>query len=158
MDSSTHEARIELAIKDLESQEAPNYRATARKYALSVCTLRRRYTGESVSRKAANSEHRQCLTFPQEEVLINQINRMTDRGMPPTGHIVRNFAEEIIGRPVGKNWTGDFVKRYKDRLRSVYLKGIDNNRVKSEYASSFQHFYDWVTLLLSSLKKLRCLL
>jgi hypothetical protein len=148
MASSTHEARIELAIADLESQEAPQYRATARKYALSACTLRRRFIRETMSRKAAGSEYLQCLTFSQEEVLIAQINRLTDRGMPPTSQIVRNLAEEIIGRPVGKNWTGDFVKRYKDRLRSVYLKGIDSNRVKSEYAPSYQYFYDLVILLL----------
>ena len=64
--------------------------------------------------------------LPQEEALIQQINRLTDRGMPPTSGMVRNLAEEVIGRPVGKNWTGDFVKRYKNRLTSVYLRNIDS--------------------------------
>ncbi|KAL5316020.1 hypothetical protein ACEPPN_016894 [Leptodophora sp. 'Broadleaf-Isolate-01'] len=49
------------------------------------------------------SESIQCLTDEQEEVLIKHINRMTERGMPPTSQIVKNLAEEIIGKPVGKN-------------------------------------------------------
>ena len=64
--------------------------------------------------------------------------------MPPTSGMVRNLAEEVIGRPVGKNWTGDFVKRYKNRLTSVYLRNIDSQRIKSEYALLFKQFYDLV--------------
>ena len=64
--------------------------------------------------------------------------------MPPTSGMVRNLAEEVIGRPVGKNWTGDFVKRYKSRLTGVYLRNIDSQRIKSEYAPLFKQFYDLV--------------
>ena len=38
-----------------------------------------------------------------EEVLIHQINRLTDRGLPPTPKIVRNLVKEIISRSIGKN-------------------------------------------------------
>lgn len=69
---------------------------------------------------------------------------MTDRGMPPTAQVVRNLAEEITGREVGKNWTSDFVKRHKSRLKSLYLSNIDNLRVKAEFGPYFQHFYDLV--------------
>jgi hypothetical protein len=69
---------------------------------------------------------------------------MTDRGIPPTTQIVRNLAEEIIQRKVGKNWTRDFVKRYRTRLKSLYLFNIDHLRVKAEYGPYFQHFYDLV--------------
>ena len=41
---------------------------------------------------------RQCLPAIQEEVLIKQINSLTDRAMPPTAKIVRNLAEEVIGK------------------------------------------------------------
>jgi len=47
----------------------------------------------------------------QEEVLIGHINMLTAQSIPPTSQIVKNLAEEIIsGKPVGKNWTSDFVK------------------------------------------------
>ena len=58
---------------------------------------------------------------------------------------MHNLAEEVIGDSVGKNWTSDFVKRYKNRVISVYLRNIDNERIKAEYAPVFKHFYDLVT-------------
>ena len=80
----------------------------------------------------------------EEEELIKHINMLTDRGLPPTSAMVQNIAEEMIGRAVGKNWTGQFVKRYKDRLQSVYLRNIDNMWTQSEYAPMIQHFFDLV--------------
>jgi hypothetical protein len=51
--------------------------------------------------------------------------------------MVKNFVEEMIGRAVGKNWTGQFVKRYVDVLKSLYLRNIDNQRVKGQYAPAY---------------------
>ena len=62
---------------------------------------------------------------------------MTDRGMPPTAQIVRNLAEEMRGKRVSKNWTSDFVRRFKQKLKSLYLFNIDNLRVKAEYGPMY---------------------
>jgi hypothetical protein len=144
MASTTNHARMELALADLSRQEKPNFLGTAKKYGLVGSTLRRRYQGKTMSRGAANSEYRQNLTFTQEEVLISQINRLTDRGLSPTNQMVKNLAEEILGRSIGKNWAGDFVKRYKGRLTSLYLQNIDKDRMNAEYAPMFKQFYDLV--------------
>jgi hypothetical protein len=144
--NSTFEARIEAAIDDLESQDVPLYRPTARKYNLTHTTLRQRYLGIQLSRPAADSECRQRLTKVQEEVLIKHINDFPDRGLPPTTQIVKNLAEEIIHGTVGKNWVGQFVRRKQDQLRSLYLRNIDNLRAKADYAPIFKHFYDQVCL------------
>jgi uncharacterized protein YjaZ len=64
--------------------------------------------------------------------------------MPPTSQMVKNFAEEVIGRLVGKNWTGQFVKRYEKELKSLYLRNIDNLRVKGEYPRTYKLFFDTV--------------
>ena len=77
-------------------------------------------------------------------MLIDQINKLTQRSMPPTSRIVRNLAEEIIGGPVGKNWTALFVKRHKDRLKSRYLRNVDNPRVKADSVPNSAHFYSLV--------------
>ena len=147
--TSSHNARIELAIADLNRQEKPNIMGTAMEYQLVESTLRRRFKGQTTSREVANSQYRQNLTLAQEEILIGQINRLTDRGLPPTSRIVRNLAEEMINRPVGKNWTGQFVQRYKNRLRSLYLRNIDKDRMNAEYAPMFKQFYDLVVLFFS---------
>jgi uncharacterized protein YjaZ len=71
---------------------------------------------------------------------------LTNRGLPPTSSIVRNLAEEMIELPVGKNWTGQFIQRHKDRLQSLYLRNIDNMRTKAEYAPMIQLFFDLVSV------------
>ncbi|RFU27513.1 hypothetical protein B7463_g8836, partial [Scytalidium lignicola] len=86
---------MDEAIADLKSQEEPNYSATALKYGV--------------------NQTRQRLNSTQEKVLIGHINRMTDRGMPPTSQIVKNLAEEIIQGPVGKNWVANFLSDGIDR-------------------------------------------
>ena len=50
-----NEAAIEAAIADLESQKAPNYAATAKKFDIDRKTLIRRYKGETVSNSKAYS-------------------------------------------------------------------------------------------------------
>ena len=135
---------IEAALEDLTLQDAPNVNATAKKYNIVESTLRRRWKGGSVSRMEANSIYRQKLTNAQEASLIQTINRLTDRGIPPTGRIVRNLAEEIVEGSVGKNWTKDFVRRHSDDLKSLYLQNIDKQRSKSEYIPLYKQFYDLV--------------
>ena len=122
-------ASIDLAIADLNTKLTLNIRATARKFQLSESTLKRRWKGQTVSYQEAASIYHQRLTNAQEEALTHQINSLTDRGIPPTSPIVRNLVEEVISGPVGKNWTGQFVKRHKDRLKSLYLHNIDSQRI-----------------------------
>jgi Tc5 transposase DNA-binding domain len=146
MATTTNSTLIELAIADLRAQDKPNYRATAKKYALDNNTLRRRFLGLQLSPAASASLHRQRLLIVQEKALIDQINRLTDRGLPPTSQMVRNLAEEMIQGKVGKNWTGEFVRRHQDVLKSTYLRNIDKQRLKSEYIPSYKYFYDLVPL------------
>ena len=147
MNSIPHNDRIELALADLRLQEKPNIRCTAKKFSLVESTLRRRWHGKTMSYSAASSEHKQRLTNAQEDTLVEQINRLTDRGMPPTSSIIRNLAEEILQGPVGKNWTGGFIRRHKNRITSIYLRNIDSQRVKAEYPPVFEYFYTLVALI-----------
>jgi Tc5 transposase DNA-binding domain len=146
--SNTHEMTYEdcmtKALAELESSSKPNYSAVAKKYGLVRSTLTRRALGETTSRKQFQSDKHQCLTDTQEWVLINQINRLTERGIPPTSQMVKNFAEEIIGRSVGKNWVGQFCRRHQNELKSLYLRNIDNLRIKGEYGPTYKLFYDLV--------------
>lgn len=137
---------LDIALENLSIQDVPNVNLAAKTYGVVESTLRRRWKNKTTSHQEASSLHKQRLTNVQEEVLISQIDRLTDRGLPPTAQMVKNFAEEIIQDSVGKNWTSDFVRRHKDKLKSLYLTNIDHKRKKSEYAPSFEHFYNLVNL------------
>jgi hypothetical protein len=134
-------ARIAAAIAAIRSGEIKDYSKAAAKFNVDRTTISKRIRGLTKSRKDADSFWRQCLTNAQEETLIAHINKLTDRGMPPTSSIVRNLAEEIRGAKVGKNWTGQFIRRHKNRLTSLYLRNIDNLRVTADYAPMFTLFF-----------------
>jgi hypothetical protein len=79
-----HNARIEAAIADLESQDRRNIAATAKKWGVARETLSKRFRGETVSNQEANSYARRQLTDTQEKTLIQYINKLSNRGLPPT--------------------------------------------------------------------------
>ena len=135
---------MEQAVVECTLFEVPNYAEIARKYNLDRTTLSRRHRGKTTSREQYQDQVHQCLTNAQERVLINQINRLTARGIPPTSQMVRNFSEEMIGRAVGKNWVGQFCRRHQSELKSLYLRNIDNARVKGEFAPVYKLFFDLV--------------
>ena len=64
--------------------------------------------------------------------------------MPPTTTIVKNLAEEIRGYAIGKNWPANFVHRHDYELKSLYLKSIDNKRVKGEFPTAYELFFELV--------------
>lgn len=138
-------ANISKAVDAIKRGEFTDYAKAAKHFKCSRSAVSRRVRGLTKSRKEANSFWHQCLTIEQEEVLIHRINYLTDRAMPPTSHIVKNLAEEIRGAPVGKNWVGQFVKRHGIRLKSLYLRNIDNLRAGAEYAPMFQLFFSIVS-------------
>ncbi len=137
--------RIDKAVAAIQRGEFLHYENAANHYGCSRSAVSRRIRGLTKSKKDANSFWHQCLTIEQEEVLIHRINILTDRGMPPTSHIVKNLAEELRGKGVNKNWVGQFVKRHGIRLKSLYFRNIDNLRAGAEYAPMFQLFFSVVS-------------
>jgi len=143
--SKTHEMQMQLALEACCKVDNPNFTAIARDFPpVNHQTLKWWFYGQQNSQAEAISQSHKNLTNMEEEELIKHINMLTDCGLPPTSAMVQNIAEEMIGWAVGKNWTGQFVKRYKDRLQSVYLRNIDNMWTQSEYAPMIQHFFDLV--------------
>ena len=144
-----HNARIAEAIADLKSQDRPNIAATARKYQLARETLSKRFRGETRSIQDANSYVRQQLTQTQEETLIEYVNKLNDRGFPPTPQILKNIAESIARTSLGHNWVARFCKRHRTRLASIYLRTIDHKRKLADNSHHFQYFFDLVRLFLA---------
>jgi hypothetical protein len=148
-----NEADIDAALAECELHLIPNYTVIADYYNVGRTTLARRHKGQTTSRAIANSRFCQCLTSEQEEVLIAQINKLTVRHMPPTSQIVKNMAEEIVRGEVYKNWTSNFIKRHQDRLHSLYLRNIDNQRVHAEYGQCLSISIHLYTPLILKIRK-----
>jgi hypothetical protein len=142
-----HNARIANAINDLKSQNHPKYAATAKKWDVDKSTLWRRFQGHTGSVQEANSYARQKLTATQEETLIAYINKLSDKGLPPTPRIVKNLAEELTHETIGKNWVSRFIQRHAHRLTSVYLRTIDHKRKIADNSHHFEHYFITVSML-----------
>lgn len=141
-----HNARIAAAIADLESQDRPNVSSTAKRHGVARKTLEDRFKGKSSTIEEANSNARRQLSDAQEETLIECVNKLTDQGFPPTPQILKNIAESIAHKRLGRNWVARFCKRHRNRLTSVYLRAIDHKRKVADNSQHFEHFYETVSL------------
>jgi hypothetical protein len=101
-------ALISKAVAAFRAGEFADYSKAATHFGVDRTSVSKRVRGLTKTRQEANSFYHQCLTNVQEEV-----------------------------REVGKNWVGQFVKRHKNRLKSLYLRNIDNLRVSAKYALMF---------------------
>ena len=115
-----------------------------KKYGVVRTTLRDRYIGKSRLFAQARVESNQCINAVQEETLIDHINKLILRKIPPTVQITQNLAEEIAGRQIGKNWHARFIHRHHNRLNSLYVRNMDHLRQKAEYKPIFQMYFDLV--------------
>ncbi|KAF1986057.1 hypothetical protein K402DRAFT_333464, partial [Aulographum hederae CBS 113979] len=79
---------IELAIAALNSQESPNIAATAREFGIIPSTLYRRFKGKTVSR-ADYTPYNRLLNDNEEKILVQFINLLSNRSLPPTVHIYK---------------------------------------------------------------------
>ena len=142
-----NEAAISAAIADLKTQAKPNYDATAKKHNIDRNTLRRRFEGKTASATMAHLEAQGLLDNALERVLVERINTLSARGLPPTPAIVRNLVQELTRRPVGEHWVSRFTKRHDNELASVYLDSIDYARRVADNSRHFNHYFILVRVL-----------
>ena len=129
----------------LESSETVNYSETARDFKVDRVTLRRRFLSISTSKKEAAIHCSGKLSPEQENTLVQHIIKLTNRGTPPSPHIIKNFAEEMIQGSIGQQWTTRFIRRHESDLKSTYLHPIDHARQRAEYKPHFIKFYRLVS-------------
>jgi hypothetical protein len=143
-------APIDDALEDLKSQEHPNYTYTAQKYGVERTKLSRRHRG-IIGSKEDSTEQKRLLSKQQQKNLVQYINTLSERGLPPTNAMVRNFAKDICGKQPGQNWVLRFVSNFKTTLKSDYLEGLDLCRRNADSTVQFTRYFERVcgiTLLL----------
>ena len=94
---------IDKVLKDLASQESPNYGATVRKYGIDCTTLSRRHRGLAYSWAVNIANIKSLLTPQQEKELVDYINKLSVFGLPSVVSIIWNFAFNISKKIPGKN-------------------------------------------------------
>ena len=135
---------IEEALEELKSQEHPHYTDTAKAFGVDRTTLSRRHRGLTASRGVSTDGPR-LLTNQQEKTLTEYINKLTQRGFPPTPAMVRNFAKDIGGIQPAKNWLSRYVKRNREKLDSGYQLGFDLSRKKADNIYAYRLYFDKVS-------------
>jgi hypothetical protein len=94
---------IKAALATCDLSEAPNYSKIATEYRVNRVTLSRHHKGLQGSREEAIDQYHSALSKQQQLELVGYINKLIERRFPPTNTVVRNLAEEITRRPLGKN-------------------------------------------------------
>ena len=86
-------------------------------------------------------QSRQLLNPQQEKDLVEYINQLTEKGIPPTPSMVRNFAQDICGKRPGKNWSQGFCIRHKDTIQGGYLNNLDRQRKDADTEASYKYYF-----------------
>ena len=132
---------IEAALEHLKLTESFTYAAVADKYGVDRTTLSRRHRGLQTSR-AIQKENERSLNATQSSQLIKYIEKLSARGLPPTADMVRNFASEIAGKYMGKNWVARFLERHHHKLFSRYSNSIDRCRFQADSAAKYTLYFN----------------
>jgi AcrR family transcriptional regulator len=143
---------IEDALAALEAQkdgETVSIQGIADRFGVERSTLSRRWRGITHSR-AEQYQNRQLLSSIQEQELLQYIDKLTKRGLPPTRSMIRNFAGDIVRKPIGRCWADRFVKRHRIDLISKYTNGIDIARKRADSAFKYSLYFE---LLVSKIQQ-----
>jgi hypothetical protein len=135
---------MEAALAALKSQkpgERINIAQTAKKYNVDRSTLSRRYRGVQTSH-AEQYENQRLLNDQQESELVEYIDKLCQRGLPPTREMLQGFASEICRQPVGKNWPNRFINRHKLDLVSRWTTGLDRQRKQADSAFRYKLYFE----------------
>ncbi|EDU46179.1 conserved hypothetical protein [Pyrenophora tritici-repentis Pt-1C-BFP] len=118
---------IDKAVKYLESLKPGEhfvYQKVADQFGCSRSALSRRWRG--VSRDKTTSDGMKQALLPQQELeLVQYIEELHIRGLPPTREMIQNFGSEICGNPVSMSWVERFLHRNQDRLISRWAPTLD---------------------------------
>ena len=82
------------AIKALKPEEKLVYQKIADQYGVDRSTLARRHRGVQAAQETKYSQQ-QKLTLQQEEELVQYIEELTARHIPPTREMIQNFASSV---------------------------------------------------------------
>ena len=140
-------APIDDAIEDLKSRDPGEHftlREVAEKYQVNRSTLGRRWRGVTASREDGYL-NQQALNQQQELELIQYITKLTERGLPPTREMIKNFARGIAKVDVSETWVTHFFNCHKDVLTKQWTSPMAANRHAADSYDKYKEYFDIMT-------------
>jgi hypothetical protein len=129
------------AIELLRDGEHFTYTEIANWFNMSQTTLTRRHKGCQGS-PDAKKVARQKLNQHQEAELVQYIEDLTKKALPPTNEMIQNLALQIASEPVGVSWVTRFLRRHRNHLVSRWTSGIDSNRHNANSRAKYKLYFD----------------
>ena len=129
----SNEADIQLAVQAIKCDATLSQRRAAKIYRVPQRTLSDRLAGASPRHDCTANSMK--LTNTEEEVIVQHILKLDERGYPPRLADVEDMANSLLAErhqpPVGKNWASNFVKR-RPELTVKFNRKYDYSRAKCE--------------------------
>jgi hypothetical protein len=145
------EGKISLALLAIEKDQIQSERKAVRTYEAVRTTLQRRRAGIPSRRDCTPNS--KLLSDLEEDVIVQHILDLDSRGFGPRPAGVEDMANRILaergGRNVGKNWTGNFIRR-RPELKIRFNRKLDYQRAKNEDPEVIQ---EWFTLVQNTIIK-----
>jgi hypothetical protein len=129
------------AIKALKPGEKLVYQKIADQHKVDRSTLSRQHKRVQAPRAVKDSSQ-QKLTPQQEAELVQYIEELTARRIPPTREMIRNFASAVAQEPVSESWVTRFINRHAIHLISQYSTGMDANRHNADSFVKYKLYFD----------------
>ena len=128
-------------INDLGPEDHVNITQISKQFKCDRSHLSKRYRGLIGSRYTQYQKQRN-LNDQQEKSLVKYIDGLCARGLPPSKHMIQNFAQEICHKEIGKSWVSRFLHRYQIELVSKWTLGLDHNRARADSAYKYAKYFE----------------
>ncbi|KAF1365688.1 hypothetical protein EJ07DRAFT_86500, partial [Lizonia empirigonia] len=81
------------------------------------------------------------LSPQQERDLCDYIEELTERHLPPTRQMIKNFAAEIAKDHVGETWVTDFLNRHTETLLYKWITAMDKVRHAADNSDKYKAYF-----------------
>jgi hypothetical protein len=144
--SPQREGRYDLAINSLQKHQISSQRQAAEVFKVYRTTLQRRVRG--IGPREGSQTGNRLLLPVEEDVLIQWILAMDQRGIPSSFIDVKRLAENLIQnrgntrptRPIGINWPYRFIERHP-AIQAVFSRAKDSQRSRQERSSVIRPWF-----------------
>jgi hypothetical protein len=137
------------AIDAHKPGDKPSYRQTAKLFGVDWTTLARHHQGLAHSH-AGDAQERMLLSPQQEKYLVEYIEGLSRRGLPPTREMIQNFASVVAKWEVSELWVTRFLNRNSAQLISKWTVGMDCSRHEANNEEKYRLYF---ALLHSKMRK-----